>query len=356
MRKTTLIPNQENFQSITAWLNKNFNEKKCIPACGKQAEEIPTTKGIYFWFMDPSCYKKLKNTKALTPVYTKKINDKDYHLVYTGTAGVRNNSNGINNGNLNTRILWHLSNNNTMSSLRSGTMSTFRRTIGSLLGDDLIENDMQDKLDAFFCEHFYIYYIEYPGTFLDVKDQVNSDESVLIDVLRPIFNLDKNPNAKIVNHTTYNIQKRRQLVENNSKNKWSVAKKSSTTSKKGSPKKRATRVLLTESTVELLENNKNCVEFTVNRKDNISSIAESIKKLPVGPCKIEIFSNDRNDSRTYINTKSRSIRAVNRTVSDYFNAVDPANGNIPKWQLIQEEMNNKKKIIETITVRVSKVK
>ena len=195
-----------------------------------------------------------------------------------------------------------------------------------------------------------------PWHFLDVKDQVNSDESVLIDVLRPIFNLDKNPNAKIVNHTTYNIQKRRQLVENNSKNKWSVAKKSSTTSKKGSPKKRVTRVLLTESKVVLLENNKNCVEFMANRKDNISSIAESIKKLPVGPCKIEIFSNDRNDSRTYINAQPRSIRAVNRTVSDYFNAVDPANGNIPKWQLIQEEMNNKKKIIETITVRVSKVK
>ena len=143
MKKTSLTPNLENFQSITAWLNNNFNETKCIQACGQQAKEIPTTKGIYFWFMDTSCYKKLKNTKALSPVYTKKINDKDYHLVYTGTAGVRNNSNGINNGNLNTRILWHLSGNKTVSSLRSGTMSTFRRTIGSLLADDnKIESDL----------------------------------------------------------------------------------------------------------------------------------------------------------------------------------------------------------------------
>jgi hypothetical protein len=113
---------------------------------------------------------------------------------------------------------------------------------------------------------------------------------------------------------------------------------------------------LTKSTADLIENNKDCVEFTVNKKDTISAIAQSIKKLPVGPCRIEIFSKDKNDSRTYINGKPRSIRTNNRTVSEYFNAVDPANGNIPKWQLIQEEMNNKKKIIETITVRVYKVK
>ena len=62
---------------------------------------------------------------------------------YTGTAGVRNNSNDINNGNLNTRIFWHLSGNKTMTSLCSGTMSTFRRTIGSLLADDnKIESDL----------------------------------------------------------------------------------------------------------------------------------------------------------------------------------------------------------------------
>ena len=62
---------------------------------------------------------------------------------YTGTAGVRNNSNGIINGNLNTRILWHLRGNKTVSSLCSGTMSTFRRTIGSLLADDnKIESDL----------------------------------------------------------------------------------------------------------------------------------------------------------------------------------------------------------------------
>lgn len=62
---------------------------------------------------------------------------------YTGIAGVRNNSNGINNGNRNTRIFWNLSDNKTVSSLRSSTMSAFRRTIGSLLADDnKIEKDL----------------------------------------------------------------------------------------------------------------------------------------------------------------------------------------------------------------------
>lgn len=28
MKKTSLTPNLENFQSITTWLNNNFNEKK----------------------------------------------------------------------------------------------------------------------------------------------------------------------------------------------------------------------------------------------------------------------------------------------------------------------------------------
>lgn len=215
--------NQENLHSLNDWLNQNLNDENSIKASCKEVKivkEISDKKGLYFWFMHHSCYRKLRNIKPLKSIYQRKINSEIYHLVYTGTAGVRNNSNGKNSGNLTKRIKWHLCENKTISGLCSGHMSTFRRTIGSLLADDLIENNIQDKIDKLFCENFYIYYLEYPGTFLQVKDVVNSDESLIIDILRPIFNLDENPNKDIVGHITNQIQQRRQMVNNSSKAKW----------------------------------------------------------------------------------------------------------------------------------------
>ena len=43
---------------------------------------------------------------------------------------------------------------------------------------------------------------------------------------------------------------------------------------------------------------------------------------------------------------------MNRTVGEYFIAPDTNNGNIPKCQIVQNEMNTPNNIIEEITVRV----
>jgi hypothetical protein len=96
----------------------------------------------------------------------------------------------------------------------------------------------------------------------------------------------------------------------------------------------------------------NCVEFKVSRHDNISSIAQTFTNLPKGPCTIELFSVDSNDIRTYVNGRVRIVRALGRTVSEYFNSPDTKNGNTPKWKIVKDEMNKKNKIIDSITVRV----
>jgi hypothetical protein len=347
-----LIPNQENLQLLKKWLNENINEKKRIKACCKEVKnvnQISDKKGLYFWFMHQSCYRKLRNVKPLESIYPRTINGEIFHLVYTGTAGVRNNSNGENSGNLTKRIKWHLCENKSVSALGSGHMSTFRRTIGSLMADDLIENNIQDKIDELFFNNFFIYYLEYPGTFQKVKDVVNDDESVIIDLLRPIFNLAENPNKDILGHITNQIQQRRQMVENASKRKWCNGKKAKSQTKsngKRNPAPKGANVLLSVNTTQ---NIKGSVEFKVSRHDNISQIAQGVRNLPMGPCTIELFSENKNDKRNYINNK---VRKTGREVSEYFDAPDTNNGNIPKWKIVQSEMNHKKKIIETITVRV----
>jgi hypothetical protein len=101
-----------------------------------------------------------------------------------------------------------------------------------------------------------------------------------------------------------------------------------------------------------LTDDKNCVEFKVTRKQNIAIVANGIPSLPIGRCTIELFYKDRTDIRLYINGKKRNIRTLNRTLEEYFNAPDTNNGNISKWQIVQNEMNNRNNIIEEITVRV----
>jgi hypothetical protein len=101
-----------------------------------------------------------------------------------------------------------------------------------------------------------------------------------------------------------------------------------------------------------ISNNKNCVEFKVTRNQNIVTVANGVPNLPVGRCTIELFYNNRADVRFYINGRIRNIRTVGRTVGQYFSAPDTNNGNISKWQIVQNEMNTPNKIIEEITVRV----
>lgn len=337
-----------NIADIHKWLGKNLSDKKSIKACCKDVLEVPTTKGIYFWFVKKEGYKELNTflpIKRDETAYSTKINGSMYDLVYLGTAGARNNSSGTNSGNLQERLKWHLCNTKNISALCNGTMSTYRRTLGALLASDLIDNDLQTILGNFLCKYFYIYYVEYPGSFKDVKNVIDQDEDILIDILRPIFNLSKNPNAKNSAHLTGIIQKRRQLVERNSKEKHCNQVASDNTGKSSLAK------IKIDTAVQMPGNNL-CIEFKVKRHQNIAEVASGIIDLPIGPCSIELYSKNREIIKSYINGKIRTIRTEGRTVSQFFNAPD---ANTLKWRLVQNEMNDKKNPIDVITVRVCQI-
>ena len=339
-----LNPDFENFEK---WLDEKLTNSFC-----PHFDEIPNSKskGIYFWFMKPDGYEKLSKYIKVKPIdskYSKEIDGVKHDLVYLGTAGVRNNSSGVNNGNLFERLKWHLIDNKSKSALKSGTMSTFRRTIGALVENDLIENNAQATIDQFFLDFFIVYYIEYEGEFLEVKDIISSHEEIFIKNVRPIFNLDKNPNAKIENHITYSIQKRRQFIEKSSKNKLIKISKTSRKNKSNNSIK---------NDVKPISQVIGCVEFKVKKNQNIAEIANNIIDLPQGPCSIEIFSNDTTDVRNYVNGRIRQIRVSNRSVVAYFNAPDTNNGNITKSAILEGEMNEKGSVIEEITVRVCTIK
>lgn len=339
-----------NSSNVKIWLHDNLKDKNRIKACSDNLDKVPKTKGIYFWFMNPMGYKELSNfisIKALPSVYQVPINGKLHDLVYLGTAGARNNKSGTNNGNIFQRLQWHITDNQGTSALCNGTMSTFRRTLASLLASDLIEDNIQDRLNEFLCKYFHIYYVEYVGEFAIVQDQIEKDEELLIQKLKPIFNLSKNPNNKIPNTITHSIGKRRQSIEKKSKAKWCNSKVESL-SKASAPTKKKTKN-------ENITSPDSCITFTLKRNENIATKACQIKGLPEGPCTIELFYENRNDIRRYINGKIRVIRTENRSVSSYFSAPDPTVANKPKWQIVQEEMNDKKNPIELITVRVCKL-
>jgi hypothetical protein len=336
------LNNTDNFNTLSQWLNENLNDKKSIKACCQEVNKVPETKGKYFWFIHPDGYSAL-SIKPIEPKYTRDINDVIYDLVYVGTAGVRNNSSGVNNSHLKERLEWHLCDNKGISALCSGTMSTYRRTIGGLISDDLIANNTQDKIDELLCKYFIIYYVEYPGAFLDVKDQVNSDEDILINLIRPILNLDKNPNAKNPKHTTFEIQKRRQIVEKDSKKRWCSdklnAKTKAMNSKPNKPK--------TSDSTDKSE--KKCISFTVNVIQSIHVVVNGIPYLPI-PCRF-ICRNTLNPNQVVYEAlnnggwRRTGDRGV-QNIYDYFINTDSKysknHGYISevKWQFIQEEMQN----------------
>lgn len=336
---------QDNFTTLSQWLNENLTDEKRIKACCEQVKNVPETKGIYFWFMHPDGYEALSNHVRIEPVepkYTRNIDGVKYDLVYLGTAGVRNNSNGINNGHLKERLMWHLCDNKGISALCNDTMSTYRRTVGGLISDDLIANNTQDKIDELLCKYFLIYYVEYPGAFLDVKDEVNSDEAILIDVIRPILNLSKNPNAKKTKHITHAIQQKRQLVESESKKRWCKEKPNTKTKAMNSkPNKPKT----SDSTDKSEEK---CVSFTVNVNQSIHAVVNNIPNLPT-LCRF-ICKNSLNLHQfIYPSSRNAGWRTTGGGVQNiytYFINVDENYSNNHgyisnyRWQFIQEEMQN----------------
>jgi hypothetical protein len=343
------LTNQDNFDTIEEWLDTNLNDENSFIPLSNQIPPIKL-KGVYFWFMQSEGYKKLSryiDLTAIKPRYTRAIDGKYCDLVYLGTAGVRNNKNGINYGNLEQRLKWHIQDNQTASAVSSGTMSTFRRTLIPLFSDDLLLNNSQTELNNILGKYFKVFYLPYSGSFLELNKVVDSDESLLVDQLRPIFNLSKNKNSKVTNHLTSNIQKRRILVERNTKKRLDSGETKIASKVKSDKLNKQTFMKPSSKESDATAPSNNCVEFKVQQNQNVVVVAESTNNLPKGKCSIEIWDSS---NRNPVYPPVRNIRKIGRTVMDYFNAPDTANGNIAKWQKLQNIMVSGN--IKEITVKV----
>ena len=67
--------------------------------------------------------------------------------------------------------------------MKSGTLSTLRQGIGSLLSDDLIIPDTETKVNNFLRNHLKVYWIEYPNN----MQLIDNDEDILIKGLKPLL-------------------------------------------------------------------------------------------------------------------------------------------------------------------------
>jgi hypothetical protein len=344
---------KDNFESIESWLDKNLERENIIRACCKETSKIPTDKGIYFWFLHPDGYEFLRqfmNVYPLETKYTREVDGTVYDLVYVGTAGTRNNKNGENKGTLRQRLNWHLCKNKTKSSLCSGnspTMSTLRTTVGGLISNDLLDRETQEKIDVFLCKYFVLMYIQYPGSFLEVKDIVNSHEHTLIQVLRPLLNIKNNPNAEDSSrepngHITHQIKERKALVISNSKERWCEVNKENNSKK-----------VLTKGNNRNDKKSSNVGEliytFEMTQNDDIMKNIQGFEDVAQGKYVAKIY--DSNNSKNIFNWW---IMSGTSRLKEYFSA---NNDRLPyrgkRSKLIKQWMQNEN--IESVTVEIHKL-
>ena len=346
-----------NLNQIKSWLGKNLKENKSIQAKSDNIKSIPELKGIYFWFMRTEGYNQINKYIAinrLAEAYSKRINGIDYDLVYLGTAGVRNNSKQTNNGNLKERLSWHLYKNQTDSSKKNGTISTFRTSIEALLGKDLSHTAAQIKIDELFEEYFQIYYLEYPGTFSEVKDEVAEDEKILIDGLRPLFNLKNNKNVTNPEHSTAKITLARKNLKDKVDNRL-VENKTKGKSSKGNPINIKQQLEPVDGGINAQSRSNNCIEITISSNESIHEVINKQNNLP-SACQFECL-DPTNNQQVYKSENGKPRKTgkskSGQNIYSYFNNTDDAycvrhqlKNKMKRWEIIQHEMalNNIKTI------------
>ena len=343
----TQLNNQDSFDSVIEKLKGNFKSGNCIIPEGENLLKVPKNKGIYFWFMHPDGYKILSKFIKLSAIkkrYTKKFNDVEYDLVYLGTAGT--GKKGISH--LYDRLKWHIAQPHKESNICHGTLSTLREGLGSLLSDDLIHPNTEQLVNLFMKNVLKVYWIPYEDK---RKNQINSDEEILIKILKPLLNITNNPNAgaNAINNPTRLYQLRRNLVTTNTKLRLGCNKKDKNKdvkSKKNLPPSAPLNMNLIVSS-EI----RNCIEFKVKQNQSITDVVNEINNLPVGRCTIEITCPTFLQNLNYINGKRRQTgRGLGQNIYSYFLAADTNHGNLARWKIIKKEMTDNK--IKEIQVKV----
>jgi hypothetical protein len=364
----------DNISAIITWLKEYLNdEKSTLKSDLSDKKSIKdlfkiNQKGIYFWFMRHDAYEsfhKLKLSK-IELLFEKEINGTIYHLVYLGTAGVRKNKNEKNNSFLLDRFNWHLFNAQSDKSVLSGHMSTLRRTLGSLISDDLILNKTQEELSKLIEDNFFIYFLEYGNSsegddFSKLQKTVSNDETCLIKNLKPIFNIAQNPNAQKnkaidTEHLTKNISDRRKKVENDTKNRikgesaYTPNVNATRKNSKGENKKETSN-----NNDQLNESKKGHYKvhtsFTVKVDENIHEVIRERKDLPEGKFRFKIVDSINEIIWIYKNLQSGGYRTT-KNLKKYFNS-DDTEIKKNRWEIIKQEMVKSKITEVKIIIEVS---
>jgi hypothetical protein len=341
------LTQQDNFETISAWLTYNLDNR--FPA---NLQHLPPndSRGIYFWFMKPEGYQRLSalglTITAVNPTYTKVINGETYDLVYIGTAGANRKENNT----LFKRLNWHLGNVHNENNICHGTLSTLRHTVGAALSNDLILPNTENDINEFFSNYFYVYVLSYLGE-ANTKEQIDNDEYCLISVVKPLFNIKNNPNARINagQHPTRQLKVRRGLVMNNTRERLDCKKGNDGKAK--SKKDDNKPPTSPENNYELIYDKDGCQEFTVTKEQSVHDVVSGIEGLPTGKCEIVIYDSANPNEYIYTSKHKSGKRITGtkkKTIYGYFGNSDTSNQ--PRWKVIQQEMLDKG--IEEITVRV----
>ncbi|MHA8093229.1 GIY-YIG nuclease family protein [Aquirufa regiilacus] len=296
--------------------------------------DIPNglAKGIYFWFMKSEGYEILSTKIMVVPIensYSKVIEGLKFDLIYLGTAGTGKEM----KSNLSIRLKWHIGQKHTESAVFSKYLSTLRKGLGSLLADDLIEENTEVLVNDFLEKYLRVFWVEYPENI----DQIDEDEKGLIKRLKPLLNLKNNPNAlKSSNdNITKKFKERLNIVQSETINRLREmgykAKK-----KNGSFKPKEFSV-----NKEIISEN-GCKEYLVSQNQNIAEVTKDIVGLYRGKSKIRIFdSNDPNvefTRWTRITGKDNDLDAQN--IYSYFERVSSEGERRYRHLVIKEWMQS----------------
>ena len=151
----------------------------------KRSSSVPSIPGYYIWWFDKEgtdlIASALKDNASVKLFQKKKIRGRIYYALYLGIAK-----------NLLDRIKWHICQNHSCSSIKSGYLSTLRQSISAILKKDMSSSEC--KVNAFFDDHCYWEYFQ--------TNDLQTAESEEIKELGKeyyILNIQKN---KVVNKDT----------------------------------------------------------------------------------------------------------------------------------------------------------
>lgn len=141
----------ENSDNGTLLLAKTFRDLET-------RKNVPNDKpGYYKWWASKKSLELLLNSSFINKKYlddilpflcSKIIDGKDYYYIYVGIAVKES---------IYSRINWHIRQSHTISSLKSGYLSTFRFSLCSLLSLDYIDEISTNKfIDELYVEYFTI--------------------------------------------------------------------------------------------------------------------------------------------------------------------------------------------------------